>query len=324
MASKYKSPMMFLVALALAGLATFAVFKYLDDREKAMQAALSQQTRLVQVIVPTRNLEIGDPINNRTVSARQIPEEFVPDNALKASQFDAVDGMTVIKPVSYGRPLMRHQVKGLAGVDRFSQLLKKGERAVTIEVSDVDTNSFMLETGDIIDLILVVKEKSTKDKSKEDVTILPILDRVTVLATETHTIADPPMSDGAFIVNGYRTLTVGVDIKDVPLVLSAREKGELSYLLRHPDDDKPLKSGLDYAQVANARTLTVFAGGEADNGLLKARIQNTLPVPRSILDKEGNPRFVRKFSGRNDGAGEDLPSGDDEASENALKEVTLQ
>lgn len=290
---------MFLLALLLAGVATFAAVTYLKNKEAAIKAELESGVEYTEIIVPLRDLGVGDVIDTSTVSARAIPSDYVPDSAMAAGTFESVAGMTVIEPVSYGRPLLRHQIKGLSGVARFSELLRKGQRAISINVDTLDTNAFMLRPGDIIDLVLLAEEEKSSKSSKKDVQVVPLLDRVTVLAADFVTIDKPPMGD-ELTMAGFGTITLGIDIKDVPLILQARERGELSYLLRHPEDDKPLKNGLDRESLEQVSQIRVFAGGKAKNGHLVSTTMVTRPVTQQVLDDEGNPRIVRKFRGKSE------------------------
>lgn len=256
---KYRSVGLLVFALLLAGVAGYISMSYLEERERAIAQEFEENADYVKVIVPNFDLNVGDTISAETVSLRPIPSAYLSDGALYSSDFDVVAGLAVSEPVSAGRPLMRTQLQGMAGISSFSQLLKDGQRAITLELDALDSNENMLMPGDYIDIQMLMKGD---DKT---ITLTPILDRVMVLATGILTVADPAYL--ADQMEGYATVTLGISTKDVNKVVAAKEVGQLVYLLRNPKDEG---KGRYESQLPESKSqlVSIYSGGKNDSGML--------------------------------------------------------
>lgn len=273
--SKYRSLGLLVFALILATLAMFGAMNYLEEREREMQAALDAQANYVSIIVPSRPLNVGDVVTPETVSLRQVPSDYIPDGALAPSDFDLIAGMVLKEPASEGRPLLRSALEGLAAVEKFSQLLSKGQRAITLDVSRLDTAENMLVPGDYIDLLLMRKNSLSSEEgasTQSFTTAEVLLERVLVLATGVYTVADPAYSYSAND-EGYSTLTLGVSAEDAARILSMKKLGNLTYLLRNPEDFG--RGRYSMKQKSDVKAVEVLAGGRSVSGMLQTSVALT-------------------------------------------------
>ncbi|GAA5132749.1 Flp pilus assembly protein CpaB [Alloalcanivorax gelatiniphagus] len=257
---KYTAIIMLVIAVGLAVLAGWLGLTYLENREASIRSELARQKEPVQVVVAARDLYPGDPIDGSTMAIREIPREFVPSGAISVAQYDAVSGLRLKMPMKDGTALISAFIAGMQGVGSFSELLRPGERAITVDASPLDSAEGLLQAGDHIDLIRVSDQGQAFHMEK-------LLDNVTVLATGPRTMADMGFGgDG----RAYSSITVGVPVEDVANMLRARSAGELGFLLRHPDDERTA----NYGQVRRAPGIgiEVLAGGEADQGQLNSGI----------------------------------------------------
>ena len=220
---------MLVVAIGLAVLAGWLGLTYLENQEASIRSELAKQKEPVQVVVAVRDLYPGDPVDGSTMAVREIPREFVPSGAVTVSQYDAVSGLRLKIPVKEGTALISAFIAGMQGVGTFSELLRPGERAVTVDASPLDSAEGLLQAGDHIDLLSVNEDSEAFRMQK-------LLDNVTVLATGTRTMTD--IGYGGAAGQAYSSITVGVPVKDVAKMLKARSSGELAFLLRHPDDER--------------------------------------------------------------------------------------
>lgn len=279
-----KSIGLLVVAVLLAVSAGFAGYMYLDQKEKALVQELNAKANYIEIIVPVQNMNVGDIVSAETVSIRPVPADYVPDNAIMPADFEAVAGMAITEPISAGKPLQRHQLEGFDSVEKFSQLLKSGQRAITLEIDQLESNENMLSVGDYIDIVVVIEpeEGAVDDEEEGDkvIEVQPVLERILVLATGTKTISDPPgYYDNSNYESGYSSVTLGVDIKYMQDLIAAKSKGKLHFLLRNPEDENKLKLGEGgRAFDSNQSRIRVFAGGKASNGFLKESYKD-LPSP---------------------------------------------
>lgn len=256
---KYTAIIMLVVAIGLAVLAGWLGLTYLENQEASIRSELAKQKEPVQVVVAVRDLYPGDPVDGSTMAVREIPREFVPSGAVTVSQYDAVSGLRLKIPVKEGTALISAFIAGMQGVGTFSELLRPGERAVTVDASPLDSAEGLLQAGDHIDLLSVNEDSEAFRMQK-------LLDNVTVLATGARTMTD--IGYGGAAGQAYSSITVGVPVKDVAKMLKARSSGELAFLLRHPDDER----AANYGQVQSRGGIEVLAGGESDQGQLKSGV----------------------------------------------------
>ncbi|GLS24378.1 Flp pilus assembly protein CpaB [Marinibactrum halimedae] len=309
---KYTSIGLLIVALIFSGLAAVASIKYLEKREQDLISKLDQKND-TEVIVPSRDLVVGDVISTETVSVRAVPSTFLPSGALYPSDFDAIAGLSIKEPVFSGKPVLRSQLEGLSGVETFSELLQEGQRAITLPIDELQSNENMLVPGDYVDLLIKIKhEASDKTGDKETVSVNSLLHRVLILATGPITIADPSYyySTTQMEGQGYGTITIGVNSKEVPKILAASEMGELIYLMRNPEDKSKGRFnevgdawGVGWGE-GNTRKIRVFSAESTSNGLMVDEFRSIgednknnwgNPIDPGRLYKKYNKDFLKKI-----------------------------
>lgn len=263
---KYAAIIMLVVAVALAALAGWLGFNYLEQRETALRSELEKIEEPVSLVVAKSDLYPGDIISEATMAVRDIPRQYVPSGAIEVDAFNAVEGLRLQVPMRSGSALIQAFIAGAPGVGTFAELLRPGERAVTLEVSPLKSVEGMIKAGDHIDLVLMRDTGSSASEAEINSPLVNLLNNVAVLATGMQTLADMNMEGNEEL---YRSITIGVPVEKISEVLTASGKGEIFFLLRHPDDDRVARFG-DH----NSRpTIEAIAGGKANDGVLNARQQ---------------------------------------------------
>ncbi|PVZ68199.1 Flp pilus assembly protein CpaB [Pelagibaculum spongiae] len=313
---KLKPLAMLLVAVLLAGVATWSGTSYLRQKENSLRAELEAEKRPMKVLVASRDLVAGDHLSSDTLQVRKIPTEFVPDGALTPADFDYVRGLMLSEPVSFGKPLMRHFIRGVSGVGSFSELLEKGQRAITLEVDNLSSIEGLIQTGDYIDLALV-----TAGSKKQSASFNHLLDKVLVLATGKQTIADAGMTDtsGNSQQGDYRSITLGLNMRDIPRVSLANENGELRFLLRNPEDQAKGRYP-DQRADSSFAVVESFVGGKAENGVLKSSGQAIRTMPSREWQQQlvDSSRQYQKFQNNTATPGTGLISSRHQQTHNTL------
>lgn len=273
---RYRYPLAFVTSVLAMGGAAWMIKYYLDMKEIEIRRELSAQQNMVEVVVASSDLPVGSAINAKTMRIRKIPFGYLPDGVIYPGTFRAVDGKTISEPMKSGRPLVRHNIKDITRVERFSDLLGIGQRAITLEVSGTTSVEHMLEAGDHIDL--AVKHKKTGALSL-------LLERATVLATGNVTTADPKVP-GMYKKAEYDSLTLGIDSAQVARVLAAEKQGQLVFLLRNSQDD--LRSRY---VTSGSQGIEVISGKGGEGGVL-------MSVNELISLEDDRPLAKRSASGR--------------------------
>lgn len=274
--SKYRYPIILVAAILCAVAAVFLAKSYLDMKEREIRSEMAAKQRLTQVVVAKMDLPVGSEISPKTMSARSVPSDYIPDGAITPEVFSSVEGMAISEPISQGKMLLRHNIKNITRVEKFSDLLAKGERAVTLDVDGRSSAEYMLEAGDLIDI--AVREKESGE-------FTPLLEKVIVLATGKVTTADPKLP-GMYKKAEYETITIGVESSKVAMVLAADSRRELVYLLRN-DGDKDRSKYLSSSQ----NRIEVILGKKSKEGALESveeKISSGVVASREKRNKEGH------------------------------------
>lgn len=217
------------IALILGASGIYFANKMIQRQIAEKEKALAGQHKMVQVVVPTRDLLLGERINSADMAIREIPEDYVDRNSVTPDRFETAVGQALVSDMQEGRPLLwAHLESGL--VPTFSGKLPTGMRAVTVTVDQISSISGMLAPRDKIDLVLTMSQGSSS-------TTFPLLQNVQVLATGTR--MEPSRIDNRDKADSYATVTLLLSPDDAKKIILAQDSGKIQAVLRHPEDDKP-------------------------------------------------------------------------------------
>jgi len=240
-----------LIALVCGLVAAALTVFYLKQVEsKYRQANKPKIEVLTTVVVPRANLAKGTVLTSKTVSARKVPEAFLPSNAIMAKDFKKVVNRTLKSPVQKGRPLTWNAITGKAA-KHFSGNLELGRRAMSIKVNKIDSFDGLLRPGDHIDLLgsfalssLGVSETTAVEPNSDvsDEVVMPVLENVVVLSAgrEDLTGRRYERSQSKNSADGFNmeftVITLDLTPKQVARVEIAKSTGDVFAVLRHPKD----------------------------------------------------------------------------------------
>lgn len=275
-----KSWLILAAAISLGGLAAWLSGYYLDYKEGEIRDSLSGLKEVkVAVVVPKFEVLPGDVISGSNMVVREIPEKYVPDGAFSPAQFESLVGRKITSPISPGKPLLENSIAGV-GAEKFSDLLREGERAITIPMDEFNSTAGMLVAGDKIDLFLLAKkEVITGEKDENDTSALFLmLENAIVLATGKSTLEDEIDSlQDEEDFDQYNTITLGVPLRDAGRIGLARQDGKFVAMLRNKDDKKKVRSRFlenqdVYANITKRESQVEFIiGGGNQNGIANVK-----------------------------------------------------
>ncbi len=217
--------------MLLFSIGTGAAGVYLS--QQYVEKQLAQKSALLvpdvipmrDVVVPTRNLLRGEMVFSEDLSIREFPADYVDSNSVSVDNYDLAVGQRMDFDIDEGRPLLwAHLASGEAPT--FSGKVEQGLRAMTVRVDDINSISGFLQPGDKVDLLLSYGD----DESRR---ILPLMNQLNVIATGVQTEADKLVDDTP---RSFSTITVHVKPADAQKLTLAQQVGQLTAILRHPDD----------------------------------------------------------------------------------------
>jgi len=239
------------VSLVIAGVAFWLTKTYLSSQEnKLRQQLLDQQGAYANVVVASKDIIPGDVISLENMAVAQVPISNLSSSAVMPEQFGGFEGQVVRNYMSTGEPLLNHFVAGI-GIERFSDLLDDGERAVTLEIDDINSVSGMLLPGDFVDIMMLLEEESDTQElaGNDNKNLKPLLQKVRILAVDALSLVSKEQDfiaqhSGYDDSMQYSSVTVGVGFDDAAKLILARDIGDLVFMLRNKEDRAHLKSDL--------------------------------------------------------------------------------
>ncbi|MBQ0945566.1 Flp pilus assembly protein CpaB [Ideonella sp. 4Y16] len=279
------------VAIALGAGAVYLSNHLIHSRLAQLEEESRRGREMVQVVVAKRDLDRGEPISADVMAVREVPKEFVHQSAVMPGQFGDFERQRLTVPIKRGEVLLPMHAEG-GGRYVFSATLKKGLRAMTVEVDSVNSISGMLKPGDFIDLIYSGRPAAAQGTGRDDELTLPVLSRVPVLATDQRVNRRDDGSESA-----YSTITLEVSPEEADRIIVARAAGRLTALLRNPDDPDPnhtpVMSSTSLinqrpAQVGDRRVEFIVGGqGSGLANVIDAKVSGLAPLLKGLLEPAG-------------------------------------
>ena len=231
------SIILLICALVAGGAGWYLSQNYINTKITSYKTNFEAERQAVLVVVATKDLKIGDVIDTNTAAVRQIPKSYVPSEALSPDEFGLIQGKRLVHPVRSGDPILKYSVSQVK-VAGLASLLKEGERAITIPVSSLDTLSGFLKPGDYIDLMITLKDGAEKRT-------VPLAQDLRVLATGSDLDDGIPETRHS---GNVTQITLGVTPLMASRLIYAQSAGDISVLLRKPDDSDRFN---DYVTIDN-------------------------------------------------------------------------
>jgi pilus assembly protein CpaB len=222
-----------LVAL-IAGVAGAVLSaQYLSSTASATEASLRNRYETRPVVVAAADLAAGESLDSTRLAVRQVPKEFLPDDAVTAERASVLIGGRTAIAIQRGTPVVTAALRENRDPRRLASILNGETRALTIAVDQVNSQAGNLLPGDWIDLYY---SRSTDS----DAMLVPLLQRVEILATGVSVLGEPGNSQFTEADGGFSTITLGLSADDAARVVLAQQSGSVSVVLRAPGDVTPI------------------------------------------------------------------------------------
>jgi len=303
---KLKSPLVLLILAALmAGGVSWIAYHYLQQREEAMKAEISAKgqartTPKVNVAVPMADVPVGTVLNQNTFVSRPVEEDLVYPDTVLAADFPSMEGLKLARPVLRGRPLRLSDLVA-PEIRDVATILPAGQRAVTIEIDNLNSISQTLRPNHRIDLFLINKAAKREGAPEEGEGGLEqaslFMQDVVVLATgsEFQNVSGDEINATAKMARPgevpgkekeFDTVTLLVTPKEAARLLVGQKMGSYRVALRGTHDRSPVKlatlrgadmlpSGARRIGGGNAGIEFIVGGSGGD------KLVSQLPVPPS-------------------------------------------
>lgn len=216
----------------------------------------------VKLLIAIKPIERGKPITDDQLSTREIPQAYVEDRAIKEMDKPKILGLAVGTTIQAQQTLMWTDL-ATANEERrdLSALIVPGNRAFTIKTRREDASAAMVKPGDYVDVIAVLPDPTVSAFQDARVAVV-LLQKVLVLASGYETSPDAVDLSAKDHRGQEAVLTLSMKIEQAQAISVAMEKGQLTVVLRNPNDNVREESLAQYrsGELVKTGPITVIHG----------------------------------------------------------------
>lgn len=213
-------------ALILGGIAVFFLY---------MEAYVRDQTGGARVLVLTAAVDIpfGQPMQAGWLTLEELPQTYVEDRHLRASDLRRLIGVPLAQSVRAGEAILRTDLSTLSAQQRtLSGEIPQGKRAVSIFAQAESSHAGLLRPGDRVDVLLTVGDPREPNSGRTVVLAQNIL----VLSVGAGTLRDWDDDRHRMREDPTAQVSLEVGLVEAQRLTLARGQGSLRLLLRNPND----------------------------------------------------------------------------------------
>jgi len=210
-----------LIGVALVLGVAAAVAGYYGLNRAAERTEAGQRANLRDVVVCITDLTYGSKLESTMLRIAHYPKDAVPEGAY--SKIDSVVGQTTKVFMAAREPVTAIKLSSRGG--GLSMLVRRNMRAASIEVNQVSGVSGFVLPGDRVDVLITVDPRNN-----EDAVTRTLLQNIEVLAAgqKTQQQDNKPIN--------VQAVTLLVDPPGAEVLAHAGHEGQISLVLRNPDD----------------------------------------------------------------------------------------
>jgi len=247
MAAKPKAVVIIgIVAVAIAAVASYALYNYLKGQEEKVATAVAT----TKVVVASQDISTGTTINTSQVKTADWPKANVPQGAFVST--DQVAGRIAVDRFVPGDIIVEAKLvpkEGQTGVLTYK--IPEGHRAMTVAVDQVAGVAGFITPGNKVDVVLTTSPPGASQQISKIV-----LQNVPILAT--GQIVSEQQKDGKPVI--VPTVTVDVTPEDAEKLAIASTQGRLQLVLRRAGDAEVAKTvGETVSKVMTGATVVAKA-----------------------------------------------------------------
>lgn len=182
-----------------------------------------------QVVIASRDIELGQPLNASMVSVVPWPAGSVPEGAF--AKVEAIDGRVLRTQLLKGEPVLEAKLAPVGTRGGLSAVIGQGRRAITVKVNEVVGVAGFALPGNYVDVLVNTQDDRDRPVSKI------VLERILVLAVAQEASRDDTKPR---VVNA---VTLEVTPEQAERIDLARSVGNLSLVLRNQVDQNQAGTG---------------------------------------------------------------------------------
>ena len=218
------------IAVIVAVLGTILLVLY----QKRFETEASGGER-IRVLTAVKRIERGQAITDDSVTVRPVPNAYVEERDVKATELDRIRNLTTLNTLREGEVVRWTDLVSQRDEQRdLASLVQPGFRAITIQVQRDGTNQSLLRPGDYVDVISVLPIAPGSEMRSSRV----LLTRVLLLAVGGDTSRDRDESASNKDKKQDATITLSLHPSEAQQLTLAAQMGQLTVALRGAQDPR--------------------------------------------------------------------------------------
>lgn len=218
-----KSLVLLALALGCGLVASIGISQVLDGTKPAA-------VETSPIYVALKNINVGDPVTEQTVSLEEWPTDKIPVGAV--SKWDDLEERRPRSTIYQGEPILDSKLLGKGQTNDPIKGVPKGMRLYTVSVDARKSAAGLLSPGDRVDLQIYAARNEREGINAPFTKIF--MQNLRVYAVD-QTI--DKSSDGEEARNVARTVSLIVTPAQASKITLAENLGEVSLIPRNPDDE---------------------------------------------------------------------------------------
>jgi len=227
-----------------------------------------------QVVVASRDIDLGQPLNASMVTATPWPGGAIPAGSFP--KVEALEGRVLRTPMFKGEPVLEGKLAPVGTKGGLSAVIGQGRRAITVKVNEVVGVAGFALPGNYVDVLVNTQDERDRPVSKI------VLERILVLAVAQEATRDETKPR---VVNA---VTLEVTPEEAERIDLARSVGNLSLVLRNQIDQNQART--DGIRKSDLLGEASFTPPPAQVAAAPAPAPAaTKPAPRRVVRRESAP-----------------------------------
>lgn len=221
-------------ALVTGLVGAWSASAYIEKRVNSERQALQADQVQVEVVVVSRDVQLGEVITMDMLALRSIPNAYVDEKALTEDYLEWILGKMAVAPISRGTPLLESFLKDAASLAVLTRI-PEGMRAVAFSAANPEFVIGKLQAGDRIDIHFTFQDGA---RSKTAVLIANAM------------LIDMGGDPDSMVSSMHSVMTVALEPSDAARLIHAQSHGELRITARAAND-----AGAGFKDIVHAGNL---------------------------------------------------------------------
>jgi pilus assembly protein CpaB len=191
----------------------------------------------VDVIAAAMDIELGQPVRAEWLTTKAIPQSYLEERHMPVTAMRDLIGLPLAQRVRAGEAVLRTDLSALSDAQRtLSGAIPSGQRAVTVMARPTSTFGGLLRPGDRVDVLLSVGRRDQPDTLRQVVVLQNILLLAIGQEFEVREAGEPGGEAREVRYGRATNITLQVTVQQGATLTLARQRGQISLLLRNPND----------------------------------------------------------------------------------------